>query len=50
MALTQLLAPIGPGLVVSEDAIQDPTRPKHLEWARFVRACDGFCGDLPRTA
>jgi hypothetical protein len=50
VALEQLLAPTGPGLVVSEDAVQDPTLPKHLEWARFVQACDGLRGDLPKTA
>ncbi len=51
VALAELLAPVGPGMVVSEDAtIQDPTRPRHVEWARFVNACDVFRLNPARTA
>ncbi len=38
--LAGLLAPIGPGLVVSDDAIADcAVRPTEPEWTRFVDAC-----------
>lgn len=51
VALAALLAPIGPGMVVSEDAtVQDPTRPTHMEWARFVSACDGLRFNRARSA
>jgi hypothetical protein len=30
--------------------VQDPTRPKHLEWARFVNACDVLRTNLARSA
>jgi hypothetical protein len=43
VALTELLAPVGPGIVVSENAtVQDPTRLKRMEWAHFVNACDAL--------
>lgn len=51
VALTELLAPTAPGMVVSEDAVtQDPTRPRHGEWARFTNACDGLRFNPARTA
>jgi hypothetical protein len=51
VALTELLAPIGPGMVVSQDAtFQDPTRPRHVEWARFTNACDGLRFNRARSA
>jgi hypothetical protein len=39
--LEKLLAPIGPGLVVSDDAVADcAVRPTEAEWTRFVDACN----------
>ncbi|WP_343572025.1 hypothetical protein [Mycobacterium sp.] len=39
--LAELLAPVGPGLVVSDDAVSDcAIRPRSAEWGRFVAACD----------
>lgn len=36
-ALAELLDPVGPGLVVNEDAMADgATRPSKIEWQRFV--------------
>ncbi len=41
LKLAELLAPIGPGLVVSDDAVADgAVRPRKAEWARFVDACN----------
>lgn len=38
--LVTLLAPLGPGLIVSDDALVDCTvRPRKAEWARFAAAC-----------
>lgn len=46
LKLAKLLAPVGPGLAVSGDAVADcAVRPREAEWARFVDACN-----LPRTA
>jgi hypothetical protein len=46
LKLAKVLAPIRPGLVVSDDAVADcAVRPTDAEWARFVDACD-----LQRTA
>ncbi len=40
LELAKLLTPIGPGLVVSDDALGDcAVRPTEAEWARFVNAC-----------
>ena len=37
----EVLAPVGPGLVVSDDAVADcAVRPRKAEWARFVDACE----------
>jgi hypothetical protein len=39
--LAKLLAPVRPGLVVSDDALADcAVRPTEAEWARFVDACN----------
>ena len=39
--LADLLAPLGPGFVVSDDAVADfAVRPREAEWARFVAACN----------
>ena len=41
LKLAGLLAPMRPGLVVSDDAVADSAvRPNRAEWARFVGACD----------
>jgi hypothetical protein len=41
LKLTELLAPIRPGLVVSDDAIAEGAiRTRQTEWARFVDACN----------
>jgi hypothetical protein len=41
LKLAELLAPVEPGLVVSDDAVADyAVRPSKAEWARFVGACD----------
>jgi hypothetical protein len=41
LKIAKLLAPIGPGLVVSDDALADSAvRPREAEWAGFVDACD----------
>lgn len=41
LELAKLLAPIGPGLAVSDDAVADcAVRPTEAEWAGFVDACD----------
>lgn len=46
LKLAKLVAPLGPGLVVSDDAVADcAARPTETEWARFVDACN-----LLRTA
>ena len=43
LKLAELLAPVRPGLVVSDDAVADHgVRPSKAEWARFVDACDGL--------
>lgn len=40
LEIAELLAPIGPGLVVSDDALADgAVRPREDEWVRFVDAC-----------
>lgn len=39
--LAEMLAPVAPGFVVSDDAASDcAVRPTTAEWARFVTACD----------
>jgi hypothetical protein len=41
LKLAKLLAPIRPGLAVSDDALADgAVRPTEAEWARFVDACN----------
>ena len=41
--LAELLTPVGPGLVVSDDAVADcAVRPRGSEWARFVDACNSL--------
>ena len=41
LKLAKLLAPVGPGLVVSGDAVADcAVRPRGAEWARFADACN----------
>jgi hypothetical protein len=41
LKLSELLAPVGPGLVVRDDAVADfAVRPRETEWARFVDACN----------
>ena len=41
LKLAELLAPVGPGLVVSDDAVSDgAVRPRKAEWVRFVDACN----------
>ncbi|ABR04961.1 Hypothetical protein ERS094182_01408 [Mycobacterium tuberculosis] len=41
LKLSELLADVGPGLVVSDDAVTNGgARPNNEEWARFVAACD----------
>ena len=49
--LAEMLAPIRPGLVVSNDAV-DPSvvRPTNAEWARFVDACDALRASAARAA
>jgi hypothetical protein len=43
LRLATLLAPVGPGLVVSDDALEScAARPRTPEWARFVDACDAL--------
>jgi hypothetical protein len=39
--LSELLAPVAPGFVVNDDAVEDcAVRPSKAEWARFVDACN----------
>lgn len=39
--LAELLSPMGPGLVVSDDAVDDcAVRPRQAEWARVVDVCN----------
>ena len=46
LKLAKLVPPLGPGLVVSDDAVAEcAARPTETEWARFVDACN-----LLRTA
>ena len=41
LKLAKLLAPVGPGLVVNDEAVADcAIRPREAEWARFVDACN----------
>jgi len=43
LALSKLLAPLGPGLVVSDDAlVGSGARPREAEWARFADACEKY--------
>jgi hypothetical protein len=45
LKLAELLAPVRPGLVVSDEAVADcAVRPSTAEWARFTEACDGLRG------
>lgn len=45
--LAEMLAPIRPGLVVSDDALANcAARPTEAEWARFVGACDLLRGSV----
>ena len=49
--LADLLAPLGPGLVVSDDAVADfALRPREAEWARFVAACNLLRADRAESA
>jgi hypothetical protein len=49
--LAKLLAPIRPGLVVSDDALADcAVRPRQAEWARFVHACNVVTTERARSA
>ncbi len=49
--LAQLLAPIGPGLVVSDDALADcAVRPTEAEWARFVDTCSSLRSGRAKSA
>ena len=49
--LADLLAPLGPGLVVSDDAVADfAVRPRKAEWARFVAACNSLRADRAESA
>ncbi len=49
--IANLLAPIQPGLVVSDDAFADcAVRPRQDEWARFVHACDALRADGAQSA
>jgi hypothetical protein len=49
--MAKLLAPIGPGLVVSDDALGDRgVRPRKAEWERFVRACGSVRTDHAASA
>ena len=49
--LADLLAPLGPGLVVSDDAVADfAVRPREAEWARFVAACNLLRADRAESA
>jgi hypothetical protein len=41
LKIAELLAPLGPGLEVSSDAVADgAVRPQEAEWARFVDMCN----------
>jgi hypothetical protein len=41
LELAKLLAPVGPGVLVNDDALADPAvRPREAEWAGFVDACN----------
>ena len=41
LQLAKLLAPLGPGLVVNDDALADcAVRPREDEWACFIDACN----------
>lgn len=41
--LAELLTPVAPGFVVSDDAVADgAVRPSKAEWARFVDACNSL--------
>ena len=43
LKLAKLLVPVGPGLVVSADALADcAVRPTEAEWGRFVDACNSL--------
>jgi hypothetical protein len=47
----QSFGDIASGHIVALDAtVQDPTRPMHIEWARFVNACDVLRTNLARSA
>ncbi len=49
--LAELLAPVGPGLVVSDDAVADrAARPRKDEWTRFAAACNGLRAPDAETA
>lgn len=49
--LAEMLAPIRPGLVVSDDALANcAARPTEAEWARFVGACDLLRGVRAESA
>jgi hypothetical protein len=51
LKIAKLLAPIGPGLVVSDDAVAEcAVRPREAEWARFVDACNGLRTARPESA
>jgi hypothetical protein len=49
--LAMLLDPVAPGLVVSDDALDEgAVRPRKAEWGRFVRACDELRTDREKSA
>ncbi|ORW33598.1 hypothetical protein AWC19_24355 [Mycobacterium palustre] len=51
LQIAQLVAPIGPGLVVSDDALADRgVRPSEAEWARFVDACGRLRASRAKSA
>ena len=51
LKLAELLTPIRPGLVVSDDALTDcAVRPRQAEWARFIDACNVLRGGHARSA
>src|SRR5262249_32898161 len=51
LEIAKLLAPVKPGLVVSDDAIADGgVRPSEAEWARFVDACNAIGASRAESA
>jgi hypothetical protein len=51
LQIAQLVAPIKPGLAVSDDALADRgVRPSNAEWARFVDACSRLRASRAKSA